>query len=40
MAQDLTTKYFELCDYAYEQWKSYTHSYFEAAKPYWTAVFK
>ena len=32
--------YFELCDSAYETWKSYTQSYVHATLPYWESLRK
>jgi len=32
--------YFDLCDNAYETWKSYTQSCIQSAKPYWESLRK
>jgi len=38
---DTTTKaFFELCDSAYDTWKSYTQAYFSTVKPYWESLHK
>lgn len=35
-----TKSYFDLCDYAYDTWKSYAISYIENTKPYWELLRK
>jgi hypothetical protein len=38
---DNTVKaYFELCDGAYETWKSYTTAYIQTVKPFWESLHK
>jgi len=32
--------YFELCDNAYETWKSYTMAYIQTVKPFWESLHK